>query len=371
MGKSFKNGIVILVIIFSILSSNKAEAFSFSFVNNITSGFSNIANSVSNILNIIDTIIKPKIQTDFCTQYNNALLNQEWKNGEFRTTLGESVCSSSTLNFSSSTTKIVKTINDVSPTKKVVLPSTSHATTTDNINTGKVETVKNSPIIGNFNVSSLVLDPMQIIYWTNISRNNNGSLKFLVDDQTLDKIAEKRVDDMFAKTYFEHIFPSGDDVSKEADSLGYAYIVIGENIALGNFESSKSLVDAWMNSPTHRENILNKNFTNIGVSTKTGTYNGQKVSISAQIFSKPLSACISPSGTIKSQLDLYNQTAVNLKTKIDALSIVIRNDQGSNQAELSQYNSFVDSYNNLVTEIKFLAEKYNQQVSVYNNCIKN
>jgi uncharacterized protein YkwD len=346
MKKIFKNRIIVLIILISLLSANKTEAFSFSFITNIKTGFSNITDGISNILNAIDTIIKPKIKNDFCSQYNAGITNQDWTSGEFRTSLGELVCSTGTSSISSSTKKVVKTSKN----------STS---------TEKVEGSSNSPILGNLKTDNLILDKSQIIYWTNINRNNNGELNALIDDQILDKIAEKRVDDMFAKSYFEHVSPSGDDASKEADSLNYTYIIIGENIALGNFNSSKSLVDAWMNSPGHRANILNKNYTNIGFATKTGTYNSQKVSISAQIFSKPLSGCTGPSNAIKNQLDLYNQTASNLKVKIDSSNLLKKN-----SSELSQYNSFINSYNNLVSEIKDLSLKYNQQVNIYNNCIK-
>ena len=347
----FKNRIIVLIVLSSFFFANKTEAFSFSFITNIKTSFSNITDSISNILNIIDTIIKPKIQTDFCSQYNQGITNQDWAGGEFRTSLGESFCSTSTLNISSGTIKIVTTSKNKTSTKNV-------------------EGSNNSPVLGNFKTGNLILDSAQIIYWTNIGRNNNGELKALADNQTLDKIAEKRVDDMFANSYFEHISPSGDDASKEADSFNYSYIIIGENIALGNFDSSRSLVDAWMASPGHRENILNKYFTNIGVATKMGTYNGQKVSISAQIFSKPLSDCPLPSSTVKTQLNLYNQSASNLKTKIDSLNLSIKNNSVDNISELSQYNSFIDSYNNLISEIKVLSLKYNQEVNIYNNCIK-
>src|SRR3989338_5641248 len=80
---------------------------------------------------------------------------------------------------------------------------------------------------------------------------------------TLNRIAEIKAQDMFAREYFEHVAPDGTGVSDLAKRAGYDFIVIGENLALGNFANDAELIDAWMNSPGHRANILKDAYTEI------------------------------------------------------------------------------------------------------------
>jgi uncharacterized protein YkwD len=103
--------------------------------------------------------------------------------------------------------------------------------------------------------------------------------------------AQVKLDDMFKMGYFEHTSPRGvvlSDMVKEED---YEYIVIGENLALGNFSSGLEIVDEWMKSPGHRANILNSQFTEIGIAVKREVFEGRRVWIAVQHFGAPLSLC--------------------------------------------------------------------------------
>lgn len=175
------------------------------------------------------------------------------------------------------------------------------------------------------------LNSSEIIYWTNINRGDNG-LPSLDENNTLDTIAAIRVADMFAKQYFDHYSPTGDNVSLEANANGYQYITIGENIALGNFGSSRDLVDAWMASPGHRANILNTSYMEIGVSAEQGMYQGNEVWIASEVFGEPLSKCTEPDGSLKQEI---------------ASSTGMTN-----------------------TELQTLVNEYNQQVAAFNACIQ-
>jgi len=217
------------------------------------------------------------------------------------------------------------------------------------------------------------LNNSQIIYWTNIARNNNGGLSQLKENSTLDAIAEIRIKDMFAKQYFDHYSPTGDNVSKEADANGYSYITIGENIAEGNFGSSHDLVTAWMNSPGHRANILNTSYTEIGVAAEQGMYNGSQVWIAGQMFGKPLSSCPSPDVSIKQKISDDSALVVNLNTSLASAKAQLAQDTGDSSAynaEAAVYNNLATQYNNLVAEMKTLTNQYNQQVAIFNACIK-
>jgi len=80
----------------------------------------------------------------------------------------------------------------------------------------------------------------------------------------LNLAAEDRVGDMLSKRYFDHVSPDGVNPFTWVQSRGYRYRMIGENLALG-YRNSESVVNGWMNSPGHRENILKSGFNEVGI----------------------------------------------------------------------------------------------------------
>ncbi|HSP34625.1 MAG TPA: CAP domain-containing protein [Thermoanaerobaculia bacterium] len=78
--------------------------------------------------------------------------------------------------------------------------------------------------------------------------------------------ASDRVNDMFEKQYFDHVSPDGIDPFTWADRRGYDYREIGENLAVG-YRTAASVVDGWMHSSAHRNNILKPAFREIGIAT--------------------------------------------------------------------------------------------------------
>jgi hypothetical protein len=208
---------------------------------------------------------------------------------------------------------------------------------------------------------------------TNKQRAQNG-LGALSENSLLRQVAEFKIQDMFKRQYFAHYAPDGTSgVSDLADKYGYNYIAIGENLALGNFENDTALIQAWMNSPGHRANILNKNYTEIGIAVGKGVFEGQTTWLAVQAFGKPLSSCPTLSTSLKSAID----------SNSDRLNIMESN-LGQMRAELDLlkkadnrpiYNQKVDEYNNLVSEYNYLASEtkkmiadYNNQVSIFNEC---
>ena len=89
-------------------------------------------------------------------------------------------------------------------------------------------------------------------------------------NEKLSLAAEDRVEDMFRKHYFNHISPDGIDPFSWADKRGYDYTAIGENLAIG-YRTADDIVDGWMHSPGHRENILKRQFAEIGIATDAGS----------------------------------------------------------------------------------------------------
>ncbi|MBP6912096.1 MAG: hypothetical protein KBB88_02765 [Candidatus Pacebacteria bacterium] len=132
-------------------------------------------------------------------------------------------------------------------------------------------------------VESLVLVDL-----TNKDRAHND-LKTLALNDTLVEAATLKAQDMAEKSYFAHTSPEGVTPWHWFNEAGYNFLYAGENLAV-NYEESIDVDNAWMNSPSHRANILNKNFTEIGIATAEGIYKGKKTTFVVQMFGSKKSA---------------------------------------------------------------------------------
>jgi hypothetical protein len=94
---------------------------------------------------------------------------------------------------------------------------------------------------------------------------------------------------MASKGYFEHTSPQGLTPWYWFENVGYNFSYAGENLAV-NFSDSRDVTNAWMNSPEHRANILSGDFTQIGIATAQGVYNGQQVVFVVEEFGTPAAA---------------------------------------------------------------------------------
>lgn len=122
---------------------------------------------------------------------------------------------------------------------------------------------------------------------TNEDRTQDA-LGTLTINETLVKAAQAKADDMAEKGYFAHTTPDGKEPWDFMREAGYSFTYAGENLAV-NFGDSEDVVKAWMDSPTHRANILNGKFTEIGIATAVGQYKGQKTLFVVQMFGTPRS----------------------------------------------------------------------------------
>lgn len=123
---------------------------------------------------------------------------------------------------------------------------------------------------------------------TNEQRTKN-KLNALTYNDTLAVAAQKKAADMFAKNYWAHYAPDGATPWDFIHSAGYKYEYAGENLAK-NFLYSQGVVDAWMNSPSHRENILRSEYTDVGYAVVNGMLNGEQTTLVVQMFGKPIAA---------------------------------------------------------------------------------
>lgn len=103
----------------------------------------------------------------------------------------------------------------------------------------------------------------QVLTLTNLYRQEAG-LQPLRLNSTLNAAAHTHSLDMATQDFFGHVGSNGSTVFNRLDTAGYDYTTAGENIAAG-FTTAKTVVDAWMNSPTHRQNILTPFVEEVGI----------------------------------------------------------------------------------------------------------
>ncbi|HFC76806.1 MAG TPA: CAP domain-containing protein [Candidatus Moranbacteria bacterium] len=124
------------------------------------------------------------------------------------------------------------------------------------------------------------------------------------------KIANDKAHDMFIHNYFAHTSPQGIDPWYWFKKNNYIYEYAGENLAI-NYTTAEEQHQAWMNSLTHRKNILNKNYTEIGIATESGYINNQKAFVTVQVFGKPQLKNISSMNTNYSNNPIKTSLALN------------------------------------------------------------
>jgi uncharacterized YkwD family protein/spore coat assembly protein SafA len=103
----------------------------------------------------------------------------------------------------------------------------------------------------------------EVIRLVNVERAKAG-LKALTEDWELSRVARYKSQDMHDLRYFSHTSPTYGSPFEMMKAFGIRYRTAGENIAMG-YRTPAAVVDAWMNSPGHRANILNASYTRIGV----------------------------------------------------------------------------------------------------------
>ncbi len=218
----------------------------------------------------------------------------------------------------------------------------------------------------------------KIINITNEYRATN-ELPPLLRNDILTRSAVARVQDMLVKQYFSHDAPDGKNAQSFIEGEGYKIIAIGENIAYGNYKNERDLVNAWINSPPHREVILNGNFEDIGVAVVKGRFEGRDVWMATQHFGRSIKSCDSVAPNESLGLEVKNKVArlesvdidrSKLKNEIDSFKDPYGAEYDKYEALVNKYNSLVEQYNALLVEAEIMADEYNSQVRVFNDCVK-
>jgi len=237
--------------------------------------------------------------------------------------------------------------------------------------------VNNSGILKKDRTGVLKEDALSInliVKYSNEYRQNN-KLPPLLENSKLILSAEKKAQDILDNEYFEHISPSGVGVGDLGLEVKYDYILIGENLAMGNFKDSRELVDAWMESPGHRANILNSNYTETGVAVKKGFFDGKEVWVAVVHFGTPKNVCPEADKGAREEIDLAKNKLNQTEIEISSLSQKIKEGEDLNNQQqkndlIDSYNKKVLDYNLLLTETGEKINKYNKQIILFNNCLE-
>jgi hypothetical protein len=127
----------------------------------------------------------------------------------------------------------------------------------------------------------------ELVIGTNDERTKEG-MSALQLNNTLSRAAFLKAQDMFANDYWAHVSPSGVTPWKWLGDVGYNYSVAGENLAK-NYPTASATVDAWMNSETHKANILNNQYTDIGFAVVDGDLAGRPTTLVVAYYGAPVS----------------------------------------------------------------------------------
>ena len=165
------------------------------------------------------------------------------------------------------------------------------------------------------------IDPVKVIQLTNSERQNAG-LPVVKLNSELSQAALAKAADMFAHNYWAHVSPQGTEPWSFIISSGYKYQHAGENLAR-DFSNPQDIVKAWMASPTHRQNLLDGRYQDIGVAVMDGYINGVETTIVVQMFGTAqtsVSRVASANVNVKPALANENTNLTAIKTEVNPAS---------------------------------------------------
>ncbi len=125
-----------------------------------------------------------------------------------------------------------------------------------------------------------------LLYHTNQQRYNQ-SIPGLVLNDKLSQAAFLKAQDMIENDYWAHTSPSGVEPWKWLADVGYNYSYAGENLAK-NYPTADATIAAWMNSETHKANILNGNYIEVGFAVVDGVLEGQNTTLVVALYASPV-----------------------------------------------------------------------------------
>lgn len=138
-------------------------------------------------------------------------------------------------------------------------------------------------ILGAAPAKSSAVDSTALMGLINQERSQRN-LPVLFTNQSLLSAAGGKAQDMIDRDYFAHVDPDGNYIWNRIVAAGYTpYKILGENLAL-DFSTAEGMIKAWLDSPTHRNNLLHTDFRDQGLSALFGDYQGRYTNLTASLF---------------------------------------------------------------------------------------
>ncbi|MDX1535480.1 MAG: CAP domain-containing protein [Candidatus Spechtbacterales bacterium] len=126
-----------------------------------------------------------------------------------------------------------------------------------------------------------------VIAEVNPARQELGNIGPLSPHPKLTQAAQMKAEDMIARDYFSHNSPEGERPWIWLKKVDYKYALAGENLAI-DFNDPYLVTKAWLNSPSHRKNILNNYYTDIGIGVAEGEYQGRNTVVTVMFLGKEI-----------------------------------------------------------------------------------
>ncbi len=230
------------------------------------------------------------------------------------------------------------------------------------------------------------ITPANIIRLTNQQRTAAG-LNSLSSNAKLAAAAQAKANNMLQNQYWDHYGPNGETPWMFISQAGYVYVYAGENLAKG-FKTAEGVHEAWMASPTHKDNIMSRNYKEIGVAVVEGSLLGKETVLVVQMFgnrteetykpttppprqTEPAKPILPEQGEIKSIKisnpktgDLINDANINIKGETENMSgeytVEIINAQqkvgetksNTEEWEFDKQSDWTEGEQNIVAQIK-------------------
>ena len=211
------------------------------------------------------------------------------------------------------------------------------------------------PLRGDLDQTGGTLSAQGILVATNRHRAKD-SLPPLKSNFALNQVAQKKLNDMFALGYFDHVNPNGIGPADIVEEVGYDYLRVGENLALGGYNNDADLVQAWMDSPEHRANIMAEGFTELGIAASQSTFESKPTWIAVQTFGLPSSACPTVDSSLQNSFQRKKIQMEQLETRLADPPTTYTDLAEQGQAKIEQGNDLTKQGNELAQQ-----QKSNQQ----------
>ena len=165
--------------------------------------------------------------------------------------------------------------------------------------------------------------------FVNQTRQSSG-LQPLTENSQLDQAAQLKAQNMVQNNYFNHISPTGVSPWFWFLQAGYKYKYAGENLAIGFFDSEE-VYNAWLNSPEHKANIVNPNYTNVGTAVVSGFGPNNSIVVVQEFGSQlPPKQTVAKNSATKPAVTQTNTQTTNTKTTNTQITNTTNNTQTTN-----------------------------------------